>query len=1444
MAVLHFAVNVTPNFLIVVVVNKLLTLFMLHNILGLPDYVIGELLSSTSTGLYGCRIPSSSVSSSSSQLASTLKYGHHNSNHGHYHRHDDCHDDLQQKHTHCDGSLVSISDPLESKSSQELDERDALLSSSQHQKRRLLSISSEQTVLETGTNTRQDSSAIRGSITGEAVVMNNCFPGRLSSQSVRITSTVSVDLSLRSWSMNDARFDFVVMNPNVSFGESTLGRVYFDPSTGCSSLLTPGCYTGTLDFSSLASDSSRPPSNIPSQADVIKGYQSLWFKGLSLNPDSAEMEVTLLRALRDKWMKTQEKKQAVIQSSLSLDMGSGYSLTLPTTASLSWPRIIFHPSKVNTLKFPLTRFGDSVRKKIWIENPSSHPLVIQAFVLSADPGPSIYAKDFLSLLGSWPANDVKEVETEISRNPLNKRNFFKLLVNREENQGVYRRFDTDPSLGTQAMFLPVGERAFVEVEFNPRVESEDASNFFSKKGTDKATKTLSDPSVKYSTFVVIRNNLTVIDAVRIEAEAGLGLLKMGTETPGLTSLLTLDLKVSHLANSCGIKNSKVNAKKGDKNSSKPSAPSSAEPQFTVMKQFKLTNYGKIPVNVRGFIIGPNMGVSSSSYNDKSTISSLTDRPIGYNEVLSLLFRGVHCQGFGFKIQNCQEVMQESKNGTLFTLRPNQEKKINIAFTPDFTVAKTMATLTIVTDEGPFDLDIRQTLENYWNEDIVKPLGRWFPSVNKLTVGRNDSCDVESKECLKKIMSRSNISSNPYFITYSLIATVPKEILAKCDSSLPRPYQEVILYYSMVVFMTCLVMVTTAFAFIDGTRILNLTFYPAVLMTRPVSGSDGYMNSDIFRPFKLNEIGKKGVDSQSTSSSNSESGTQASSEVFDKKGNPINNKNRKPDSWTSYLKNKLGCPRRGSGGSNSSTIDSKRNIQDVNSAKTGATKDTPSTESRRAKKKEEKKKQASSSWFESLYKKNEEKKKQEAEEPIRLPSFEDAFDIKDIQDLIGKKPGNKKGKEQIGKENKKTGKTEKEVISKDKSKEVGKRDKTAKVQTPQASQSNGHSSVTDKVDNVIDSEFGRNQWQDLSTSSLVTRNMQDIAKQSKLPDSSKVFEEPIASSLVSPFSDSTTEFGYWSGGPNGQSSSQSGSTGGDVIWDSPITMFEPEEAMKELLQLKQNQEKQQRQQQSHPRKPHSYSVSSLPPSVMTRNGVSSPKSDLCPLGPPPGLTRSESVSEADSRRGGFPPVGNFTIDSLLSRANPPVTATVRPVQTPSPRGWSPSHKTSQQQIVCDSGLLDRSNVWGDASAFLDKDQHLMNLRDGSTNWSTDARNNVSAPVQRPREGSMSSSVWSDSPVSDQVMKTQATTSVGPSSGSRLWDWTSSPTSSTWAPMNQSKPPSASAFSLFGGRNTWTPLWPSSSSRLDSTAAVAPPAPDSTSDHLWMFPPADQQKEGKK
>lgn len=202
-----------------------------------------------------------------------------------------------------------------------------------------------------------------------------------------------------------------------------------------------------------------------------------------------------------------------------------------------------------------------------------------------------------------------------------------------------------------------------------------------------------------SAFMYIRNNLTILEVVRLTGQGAHPSFKFGNRKPGSTMPLLFELTEKHLKD-C----------EKEKNRKNPS------PNLTVKRSFTARNTGDITVTINAFYIN-----------------------------------GFPCEGYGFKVLNCVP----------FELSPNATRKIDIAFTPDFTLSKIQRTLILETS--------------------------------------------------------LNIPVN-----YTLVTTLPPYFLAPCASVLARPNWEPFLYYACVGLMTFLLFIVISVCFIESDRILRMS----------------------------------------------------------------------------------------------------------------------------------------------------------------------------------------------------------------------------------------------------------------------------------------------------------------------------------------------------------------------------------------------------------------------------------------------------------------------------------------------------------------------------------------------------------------------------------------------------------------------------------------------
>ncbi|XP_078684163.1 transmembrane protein 131-like isoform X1 [Branchiostoma floridae x Branchiostoma belcheri] len=195
------------------------------------------------------------------------------------------------------------------------------------------------------------------------------------------------------------------------------------------------------------------------------------------------------------------------------------------------------------------------------------------------------------------------------------------------------------------------------------------------------------------TAIFIRNNLTILDAVIASGQGAREEFRLGNRKPGKGTKLKFDLKEEHLADCNRTLKARV-------------------PNFTVRKTFMAKNAGQLPI-----------------------------------QVTQMEINGQLCQGYGFRVLNCEP----------FTINPNGTHRVDIAFTPDFTLAQVQRELWITTAR----------------DQVLK---------------------------------------------YTLLAKVPHNKLGPCAAAMPRPPWEHMLYVSCAFLMTVLFIGVLMAAYLESERI--------------------------------------------------------------------------------------------------------------------------------------------------------------------------------------------------------------------------------------------------------------------------------------------------------------------------------------------------------------------------------------------------------------------------------------------------------------------------------------------------------------------------------------------------------------------------------------------------------------------------------------------------
>uniref|UniRef100_A0A8C7G601 Transmembrane protein 131 n=1 Tax=Oncorhynchus kisutch TaxID=8019 RepID=A0A8C7G601_ONCKI len=176
----------------------------------------------------------------------------------------------------------------------------------------------------------------------------------------------------------------------------------------------------------------------------------------------------------------------------------------------------------------------------------------------------------------------------------------------------------------------LGSSGFVEGSTRPFVY-----NVLLQPGEVKSFSLRFTPSSNHSvsSLLIVRNNLTVIDVIVVRGQGTTGSLQVAGKLPGPDSSLRFQMTEVLL---------------------KDCTESELQGPSTLRRTFRVENAGLLPLYIR-----------------------------------SAEINGQPCQGYGFKVLNCQQ----------FTLKPNASEDLVILFTPDFTSSRVIRELKLVTEGG-------------------------------------------------------------------------------------------------------------------------------------------------------------------------------------------------------------------------------------------------------------------------------------------------------------------------------------------------------------------------------------------------------------------------------------------------------------------------------------------------------------------------------------------------------------------------------------------------------------------------------------------------------------------------------------------------------------------------------------------------------------------------
>ncbi|KAJ3658654.1 hypothetical protein Zmor_010381 [Zophobas morio] len=491
----------------------------------------------------------------------------------------------------------------------------------------------------------------------DRLVFDQCFPGKICSHPLRVHSTFNDPMIIEEIISlpPDIRLSSKHSGHILARATKVIGHLYLDPTLGCGN----ECYTGL-------------------QHDTT----AQWLKTLSLSKSVSDFDLNLVNVFYNRYLNfTANGLKRWQNLTLRLDTSEVRGHTFKTRVKMSWPSLIVEQNLENksVFTFPLTQIGNISYRNITIRNPSSYNLVVQIVMDRNYP-------DLQLMHEGLPSNFIPSATQELK--DIEHRFFFHESLKRH-----YAELSDSLNLKIHEESVPVllapGENFTFVVGFR------------------------SEDTIPNSALIFIRNNLTILEVVRLNAQGAHPLFKFGNRKPGSLQPLTFELTEKHLKD--------CEREKQYKNPS---------PNLSVKRSFTARNIGDVTIYINSFFIN--------------------DLP---------------CEGYGFKILNCAP----------FVLHPNETKKIDIAFTPDLTLSRVVRLLILDTSLSyPVNYTLFTTIPPYYlslcSSLIVRPtwevylssIASWFMLAVVVFVVFFAVMDAEriKKQTLAALMAPNSLAPQP------------------------------------------------------------------------------------------------------------------------------------------------------------------------------------------------------------------------------------------------------------------------------------------------------------------------------------------------------------------------------------------------------------------------------------------------------------------------------------------------------------------------------------------------------------------------------------------------------------------------------------------------------------------------------------------------------------
>jgi hypothetical protein len=314
---------------------------------------------------------------------------------------------------------------------------------------------------------------------------------------------------------------------------------------------------------------------------------------------------------------------------------------------------VSNKNDLNVIRFPLTQVGLFEMKNVTLSNPSNQKgLLIQLLFINNYPIENKNQLIEMLKTNSYDFN-IDDYLDDIQQPGRRKQVTVEDLFKNDSTFSIHQS-----KLTSQGIVILNGKanKNNNNIQANSYNNKENLS-FYLQKSQQITLQIQFQPFKKqiYSSILIIRNNLTIIDAYIIHGEGGSGELRLSNRKPNTRIPLILEMTTKQFKQCEIIKN-----RQKDLYIENEYENSEIIDNLTLRKSFKLKNHGNLNIFVNEIRI------------DK-----------------------MKCSAFGFEIGTCRNIL----------LEPNQTYELDIKYQPDYTMSKIIKELEFDTNLGIFRYEV-------------------------------------------------------------------------------------------------------------------------------------------------------------------------------------------------------------------------------------------------------------------------------------------------------------------------------------------------------------------------------------------------------------------------------------------------------------------------------------------------------------------------------------------------------------------------------------------------------------------------------------------------------------------------------------------------------------------------------------------------------------------